>query len=70
MMTTVKKVVSVPKKGERIQPRRWPWQLLSGNIAVDGCIVKTAGVDEENLKFKALLSYLKARHSRRRHLRW
>ncbi len=23
--------------------------VLSGNIAVDGCIVKTAGVDEENL---------------------
>lgn len=26
--------------------------VLSGNIAVDGCIVKTAGVDEENLKFQ------------------
>ncbi|WP_039975996.1 dihydroxy-acid dehydratase [Vibrio jasicida] len=26
--------------------------VLSGNIAVDGCIVKTAGVDEENLKFR------------------
>ncbi|OEE92800.1 dihydroxy-acid dehydratase [Vibrio genomosp. F10 str. 9ZD137] len=26
--------------------------VLSGNIAVDGCIVKTAGVDEENLTFQ------------------
>ena len=26
--------------------------VLSGNIAVDGCIVKTAGVDEDNLKFQ------------------
>ena len=26
--------------------------VLSGNIAVDGCIVKTAGVDKENLKFQ------------------
>ncbi|MBE1277477.1 dihydroxy-acid dehydratase [Enterovibrio baiacu] len=26
--------------------------VLSGNIAVDGCIVKTAGVDEENLVFR------------------
>ncbi|MGR6841008.1 dihydroxy-acid dehydratase [Aliivibrio wodanis] len=26
--------------------------VLSGNIAVDGCIVKTAGVDEGNLKFQ------------------
>ncbi len=26
--------------------------VLSGNIALDGCIVKTAGVDEENLKFQ------------------
>ncbi|NOH85166.1 dihydroxy-acid dehydratase [Vibrio sp. 03-59-1] len=26
--------------------------VLSGNIAIDGCIVKTAGVDEENLKFQ------------------
>jgi dihydroxy-acid dehydratase len=25
--------------------------VLSGNIAVDGCIVKTAGVDEDNLTF-------------------
>ena len=25
--------------------------VLSGNIAIDGCIVKTAGVDEENLCF-------------------
>jgi dihydroxy-acid dehydratase len=26
--------------------------VLSGNIAIDGCIVKTAGVDQENLKFQ------------------
>ncbi len=26
--------------------------VLSGNIAEDGCIVKTAGVDEDNLKFQ------------------
>ena len=26
--------------------------VLSGNIAIDGCIVKTAGVDEDNLKFQ------------------
>ncbi len=26
--------------------------VLSGNIAVNGCIVKTAGVDEDNLKFR------------------
>ncbi len=26
--------------------------VLSGNVALDGCIVKTAGVDEENLKFQ------------------
>ncbi|WP_407331785.1 dihydroxy-acid dehydratase [Enterovibrio sp. 27052020O] len=26
--------------------------VLSGNLAVDGCIVKTAGVDEENLVFR------------------
>ena len=26
--------------------------ILSGNIALDGCIVKTAGVDEENLRFR------------------
>ncbi|KAB2824977.1 dihydroxy-acid dehydratase [Aliivibrio finisterrensis] len=26
--------------------------VLSGNVAVDGCIVKTAGVDEDNLKFQ------------------
>jgi dihydroxy-acid dehydratase len=26
--------------------------VLEGNIAVDGCIVKTAGVDEDNLVFK------------------
>lgn len=26
--------------------------VLSGNIAVDGCIVKTAGVDEDNLTFQ------------------
>ncbi|MDB1122576.1 dihydroxy-acid dehydratase [Vibrio algarum] len=26
--------------------------VLKGNIALDGCIVKTAGVDEENHKFK------------------
>jgi dihydroxy-acid dehydratase len=26
--------------------------VLSGNIALDGCIVKTAGVDKENLKFQ------------------
>jgi dihydroxy-acid dehydratase len=26
--------------------------VLKGNIALDGCIVKTAGVDEGNLKFK------------------
>ena len=25
--------------------------VLSGNIAIDGCIVKTAGVDDSNLKF-------------------
>jgi len=25
--------------------------VLSGNMALDGCIVKTAGVDEENLRF-------------------
>lgn len=25
--------------------------MLSGNIALDGCIVKTAGVDESILKF-------------------
>lgn len=35
--------------------------VLSGNIAEDGCIVKTAGVDEDNLKFQYQLSYLKAR---------
>lgn len=26
--------------------------VLSGNVALDGCIVKTAGVDEDNLKFQ------------------
>ncbi|KUI96754.1 dihydroxy-acid dehydratase [Vibrio sp. MEBiC08052] len=26
--------------------------VLTGNIALDGCIVKTAGVDESNLKFR------------------
>ena len=26
--------------------------VLTGNLAVDGCIVKTAGVDESNLKFE------------------
>ena len=25
--------------------------VLSGNLAQDGCIVKTAGVDEDNLVF-------------------
>ena len=35
--------------------------VLSGNIALDGCIVKTAGVDESILKFEDRHGSLKAR---------
>jgi hypothetical protein len=35
--------------------------VLTGNLAVDGCIVKTAGVDESILKFEGRRGFSKAR---------
>jgi dihydroxy-acid dehydratase len=39
-----------PRRRARLLEGRRP-RVLSGNIALDGCIVKTAGVDESILKF-------------------
>jgi dihydroxy-acid dehydratase len=38
--------------------------VLYGNIALDGCIVKTAGVDESILKFTVQHVFLKAKIQR------
>ncbi len=48
-MMTVPKAVSVPVK--TLTRRMAVWPVLDGNIAEDGCIVKTAGVDKEILTF-------------------
>jgi len=37
--------------------------VLSGNIAVDGCIVKTAGVDEDNLTFTGIAHIFESQDS-------
>ncbi len=40
-----------PLAGQRLQPGRG-LAVLAGNLALNGAIVKTAGVDEENLTFR------------------
>jgi len=37
--------------------------ILSGNLAIDGCIVKTAGVAEENLLFRGVANVFESQES-------
>ena len=40
-----------PRRRARLLPKDGGLAVLKGNVALDGCIVKTAGVDESNLRF-------------------
>ncbi|MEZ5452631.1 MAG: dihydroxy-acid dehydratase [Thiothrix sp.] len=46
------------------QHRKGGLAVLFGNIALDGCVVKTAGVDESILKFSGFGAYFPSRRTR------